>query len=375
VVLDEQQLMIQQAARRYATEKLAPNARAWEAAGRVSQETLLELGAMGFMGMTVPESSGGAGLDYVSYVLALTEIAAGDGAVSTIMSVNNAPVCAILDALATPAQCDQFLRPLATGQMIGAFALTEPQAGSDAANMRTTAVRRNGGFVIRGVKQFITSGAIAGVTIVFAVTDAHAGKKGISAFLVPNDLPGVTVTAIESKMGQCASDTAQLTFDGVEIPEENLIGQIGHGYSIALANLEAGRIGIAAQAVGMAQAALEYAVSYCREREAFGSPLIKHQAVAFRLADAATQLEAARALVMQAAALKDAGRPCLQEACIAKLFSSEAAERIVSASLQCLGGYGYSRDYPLEKIARDVRVCQIYEGTSDIQRLLISRAL
>jgi len=375
MVLTEQQEMIRESAARFAEERLAPNSRTWEAAGAVELEALHEMGALGFMGMTVPEAYGGAGLDYVSYALALIEIAAGDGAVSTIMSVNNAPVCAILQTAASEALRARYLKPLAAGEMIGAFALTEPQAGSDASNLQTRAVRTADGYSITGTKQFITSGQIAGAVIVFAVTDPSAGKRGISAFLVPAGTPGMKVSSLEHKMGQEASDTAALSFDAALVPADHLIGKEGEGYRIALANLEAGRIGIAAQCVGMARAALDQAIGYAKERTAFGTTISNHQAVAFRLADMATQLHAATTMVLEAAALRDAGRPCLKEACMAKLFASEAAEQICSDAIQIFGGYGYSRELPVEKIYRDVRVAQIYEGTSDVQRIIISRQL
>ena len=375
MILTEQQELIRDSAARFAEQRLAPNSRAWEAAQTVDPQVLREMGELGFMGMTVAERWNGGGLDYVSYALALTEIAAGDGAVSTIMSVNNAPVCAILESQASDALKEQYLKPLAAGEMIGAFALTEPQAGSDAANLQTRAVRTDDGWEITGTKQFITSGQIAGAMIVFAVTDPSAGKRGISAFLVPGGAPGMTVSSLEHKMGQEASDTAQLTFEAAKVPASHLIGNEGDGYRIALANLEIGRIGIASQCVGMARAALDHALSYAKERTAFGQTLSKHQAVAFRLADMATQLHAATAMVLEAAALRDAGRPCLKQACMAKLFASEAAERICSDAIQIFGGYGYSRELPVEKIYRDVRVAQIYEGTSDVQRIIISRQL
>jgi alkylation response protein AidB-like acyl-CoA dehydrogenase len=375
MILNEAQQLVRDTAREFARNRLAPHSREWEAAGAFPPEVLAEMGSLGFLGMTVPESLGGAGLDYVSYALALMEVAAGDGALSTLMSVNNAPVCAILVACGSPRQQQEFLRPLAAGEMIGAFALTEPHAGSDASNLRLSAKRADGGYVLNGTKQFITSGAIARVAITFAVTDPAAGKKGLTAFLVPSDLAGFRVGRLESKLGQRASDTAQLVYEDVFVDDWLRIGDEGDGYRIALANLETGRIGIAAQAVGMATAALDHALAYARERTAFGKALTEHQAVAFRLADMATQVEAARQLVLHAAALKDAGEPCLKQACMAKLFASEAAEQVASAAVQVLGGYGYVEDYPVEKIYRDVRVCQIYEGTSDIQRLIIGREL
>ncbi len=375
MILTEQQQMVREAAAEFARGSLAPHSSEWAQQKAVPQAILREMGELGFMGMTVAEEWGGAGLDYVSYALALIEIAAGDGAVSTIMSVNNAPVCAILQSLGSTEQKENFLKPLARGEIIGAFGLSEPQAGSDAANLLTRARKSGDRYCLNGTKQFITSGKIAGVVIVFAVTDPGAGKRGISAFLVPADSEGLIVSGIEEKMGQEASDTAQLTLEDVMLGSELRIGDEGDGYKIALANLETGRIGIAAQSVGMARAALEHARAYAMERRAFGKRIFDHQAVAFRLADMATELEAAQCLTLQAAAIKEAGQPCLKQACMAKLFASEAAERICSGAVQVLGGYGYTRDYPVEKIYRDVRVCQIYEGTSDVQKLIISRQL
>ncbi len=367
--------MIRDAAREFAQEQLAPEAASWEKQAAVPEKVLRAMGELGFMGMTVPPEWGGAGTDYVSYALALEEIAAGDGATSTIMSVNNAPVCAALLQEGSEEQKQEFLLPLARGEMIGAFCLSESQAGSDASALKTKAVYNNGVYSVNGSKQFITSGRIAGAALLFAVTDADAGKKGISAFLIPTDLPGYKVTAVEEKMGQKASDTCSISFEDMQVEERYRLGEEGEGYRIALANLEQGRIGIAAQSVGMARAALDFAIGYANERVSFGKAIIQHQAVGFRLADMLTKLQAARELVLSAAALRDAGRACLQEACMAKLFASEAAEEICSAALQTLGGYGYLSDFPIERIARDVRVCQIYEGTSDIQRLVISRAL
>jgi alkylation response protein AidB-like acyl-CoA dehydrogenase len=375
MVLNEEQRMIRDMARAFAAEKLAPHSARWEAEAAVPMAVLHEMGALGLMGMTIPEEWGGAGADYVSYALALMEIAAGDGAVSTIMSVNNAPYCAALLKTGTDAQKERFLKPFAKGEQIGAFCLTEPQAGSDAGMLKTRAKRTNAGYVLNGSKQFITSGKIGGAALVFALTDPEAGKKGISAFVVPTSTPGYKVASIEKKLGQKASDTCAIVFEDMEIPADSLLGEEGEGYKIALANLETGRIGIAAQSVGMARAALDYAVAYARERVTFGKPIIEHQAVGFRLADMAAKLEAARLLVLHAAALSDAGEPSLTEACMAKLVASETAELVCSAAVQTLGGYGYLADYPVEKIYRDVRVCQIYEGTSDIQRLIIARAL
>lgn len=375
MILNEEQRMVRDMARQFARERLAPNAAEWDRAAALPRAVLAEMGALGLMGMVVPEDWGGVGADYLSYVVALEEVAGGDGSVSTIMSVNNAPVCAALDGFGSDAQKARFLRPLARGEIIGAFALSEPQAGSDAANLRCRARREGNKYVLNGTKQFITSGRIAGVTLTFAVTDPEAGKRGISAFLVPTDTPGYTVAGVEKKLGQRASDTCQIVFDDVTVTPDLLLGEEGQGYGIALANLEAGRIGIGAQAVGMAQAAYEAALAYAKERESFGKPIIAHQAVAFRLADMATQIAVARQMVHHAASLKDAGMPCLKEASMAKLFASEMAERVCSDAIQIHGGYGYLADFPVERIYRDVRVCQIYEGTSDIQRLVISRAI
>lgn len=374
-MLSEEQQMVQDMARAFARDEIAPRAADWEKAGEVPMDFLRQMGALGLMGMTVPEEWDGAATDYMSYALALIEIAAGDGGLSTLMSVNNAPVCAAILANGTEAQKEQFLKPLARGDMIGAFCLTEPQAGSDASQLKTRAARTNSGWKLNGTKQFITSGKIAGVAIVFAVTDPDAGKKGLSAFLVPTDTPGYNVASVEHKLGQKSSDTCQIVFEDMEVPTECLLGAEGEGYKIALSNLETGRIGIAAQSVGMAKAAYEYALSYAKERETFGQPIIDHQAVGFRLADMATELKAAELMVLDAASKKDAGQPCLQEACMAKLFASETAEKICSAAIQVLGGYGYLSEYPVERIYRDVKVCQIYEGTSDIQRIVIQRQL
>jgi butyryl-CoA dehydrogenase len=323
----------------------------------------------------VPEQWGGAGLDYTALAVILEEIAAGDGATSTIVSVNNCPVCSILIAWGNDAQKARWLVPLARGEAIGAFCLTEPHVGSDASALRTTARRDGEHWVIDGVKQFITSGRNGQLAIVLAVTDKAAGKRGISAFMVPTDTPGYRADRLEDKLGQHASDTAQVVFEGCRVPADHLIGEEGQGYRIALSGLEGGRIGIAAQSVGMARAAFDAALRYAKEREAFGSPIFEHQAVQFRLADMATRIEAARQLILHAAALKDAGQPCLKEAAMAKLYASEMAEKVCSDAIQVHGGYGYVADFPVERIYRDVRVCQIYEGTSDIQRILIGRAL
>jgi hypothetical protein len=325
--------------------------------------------------MVVPEAWGGAGLDYVSLAVAIEEIAAGDGATSTILSVQNSLVCGILNRYGSDAQKARWLKGAASGELLGCFCLTEPHVGSDAAAIKTRAVKDGNEWVLNGVKQFITSGKHAKIAIVFAVTDPAAGRKGISCFCVPTDSQGYVVARLEEKLGQHASDTAQILFEDCRIPADCLLGAEGDGYRIALSNLEAGRIGIAAQSVGMARAALEAAVAYAKEREAFGKPIVEHQAVAFRLADMATQVEVARQMVWHAAALRDAGQPCLKEASMAKLFASEMAEKVCSDAIQIHGGYGYVSDFPVERIYRDVRVCQIYEGASDIQRLVIARAV
>ncbi|WP_314436162.1 acyl-CoA dehydrogenase family protein [Massilia timonae] len=379
MILSEEHQMIRDALRSFAQERLAPNAARWDREHHFPKEELKELAALGAFGVAVPEQYGGAGLDYVSLALVLEEIAAGDGGTSTIISVNNCPVCSIAMMYANEEQKERWLRPLAQGKLLGAFALTEPHTGSDAAALRTTATRDKGGdgdsYVINGAKQFITSGKHGDVAIVMAVTDKAAGKKGISAFWVPTDTPGYIVAGIEQKMGQHSSDTAQIVFDNCRVPAANLIGEEGMGYKIALSGLEGGRIGIASQSVGMARAAYEAALGYAKERESFGKPIFEHQAVQFRLAEMAMKIEAARQLILHAAAMKDAGLPCLKEAAMAKLFASEMAENVVSSAMQVFGGYGYVADFPVERIYRDVRVCQIYEGTSDIQKILIARAL
>ncbi|WP_422421113.1 acyl-CoA dehydrogenase [Pseudomonas sp. GZD-222] len=374
LVNDEQQ-QISDAVRQFAQERLRPFAEQWDREHRFPKEAIEEMAEMGLFGMLVPEQWGGSDTGYVAYAMALEEIAAGDGACSTIMSVHNSVGCVPILKFGTDAQKQRFLTPLASGQMLGAFALTEPQAGSDASSLKTRARRDGEHYVLNGCKQFITSGQNAGVVIVFAVTDPAAGKRGISAFIVPTDSPGYQVARVEDKLGQHASDTCQIVFDDVRVPVANRLGEEGEGYKIALANLEGGRIGIASQSVGMARAAFEVARDYARERQSFGKPLIEHQAVAFRLADMATRVAVARQMVLHAAALRDTGRPALVEASMAKLFASEMAEKVCSEALQTLGGYGYLSDFPLERIYRDVRVCQIYEGTSDIQRMVIARNL
>ena len=366
---------IRDALRDFAQTELWPHAARWDREKAFPREALRGLAALGAYGVCVPEEWGGAGLDYLALALVIEEIAAGDGGTSTVISVTNCPVNAILMRYGSAAQKKQWLTPLAQGAMLGAFCLTEPHAGSDASSLRTTAVKEGDAYVINGVKQFITSGQNGDVAIVVAVTDKGAGKKGMSAFLVPTKAPGYVVARLEDKLGQHSSDTAQINFDNCRIPAENLIGKEGEGYAIALGGLEGGRIGIAAQSLGMARSALDVAIAYAKDRQSFGQPIFNHQAVGFRLADCATQLEAARQLTWHAAALRDAGRPCLKEAAMAKLFASEMAEKVCSAAIQTLGGYGYVNDFPLERIYRDVRVCQIYEGTSDVQKMLIQRGL
>jgi alkylation response protein AidB-like acyl-CoA dehydrogenase len=375
MILTQEQEMIRDSIHQFAQERLSPFAAEWDRNHTFPQDALKELAGLGALGIVVPEEWGGPGLDYLSLVLAIEEIAAGDGATSTIVSVQNSLACGITMKFGTPAQKDKYLKPLARGEMLGCFCLTEPHTGSDASAIRTSAKRDGDHWVINGVKQFITTGKYAQVAIVFAVTDSAAGKKGISCFLVPTATPGYIVARIEEKMGQHASDTAQILFENCRIPADHLLGREGEGYKIALSNLEAGRIGIAAQSVGMARAAFEAAVRYAKDRVTFGVPIIQHQAVNFRLADMATRIEAARQLVWHAASLKDAGRPCLKEASMAKLFASEMAEKTCSDAIQIHGGYGYVSDFPVERIYRDVRVAQIYEGASDIQRLVIGRAI
>lgn len=375
MLLSEDHRAVQDAVRAYVQDNIAPKAAQWDRDGHFPKDELRGLAELGCYGVAVPTEWDGAGLDYLSLALILEEIAAGDGATSTVVSVNNCPVCSILMAWASEVQKEQWLKPLARGEMLGAFCLTEPHVGSQADGLKTTAVKDGDHYVLNGVKQFITSGKNGNVAIVMAVTDKAAGKKGISAFIVPTKTPGYIVARIEDKMGQHASDTAQIMFENCRIPAANLLGEQGQGLKIALSGLEGGRIGIAAQSVGMARAAFEAALRYSKERVAFGQPIFEHQAVQFRLGEMAMKIEAARQLVHHAATLKDADLPCLKEAAMAKLFASEMAEAVCSAAIQIHGGYGYVSDFPVERIYRDVRVCQIYEGTSDVQKILIGRAL
>jgi hypothetical protein len=373
--LSEDHRAVQDAVRAYVQDHIAPKAAAWDRDGHFPKDELRGLAALGCYGIAVPAEWDGAGLDYLSLALILEEIAAGDGATSTVVSVNNCPVCSILMAFADEAQKERFLKPLARGELLGAFCLTEPHVGSEAGGLRTTARRDGDEYVLNGVKQFITSGKNGDLAIVMAVTDKAAGKKGISAFVVPTSTPGYVVARLEEKMGQHASDTAQILFEDCRVPAANRLGEEGQGLKIALSGLEGGRIGIASQSVGMARAAFEAALHYAKERVAFRQPIFEHQAIQFKLADMATQIEAARQLIHHAASLKDAGLPCLKEAAMAKLFASEMAERVCSAAIQVFGGYGYTTDFPVERIYRDVRVTQIYEGTSEVQKILIGRAL
>ncbi len=373
--LDDDHRAVQEAVRAYVQERIAPQSAEWDRTAHFPKAELRGLAELGCYGVAVPPELGGAGLDYLALAVILEEIAAGDGATSTVVSVNNCPVCSILMAYADVAQQQRFLVPLARGEMLGAFCLTEPHVGSEASGLRTKAVRDGDHYVLNGVKQFITSGQNADVAIVMAVTDAAAGKKGISAFLVETSTPGYLVARLEEKAGQHASDTAQIVFENCRVPVANRLGDEGQGLKIALSGLEGGRIGIGAQAIGMARAAFEAALAYAKQRVAFGKPIFEHQAVQFRLAEMAMQIEAARQLVHHAASLKDAGLPCLKEAAMGKLMASEMAERVCSEAIQIHGGYGYVRDFPVERIWRDVRVCRIYEGTSDVQKILIARAL
>ncbi|WP_070400431.1 acyl-CoA dehydrogenase family protein [Hydrogenophaga sp. PML113] len=375
MLLTPDQEAVREAVRAFAQAELWPHAAKWDQEHHFPADVHRGLAELGAYGICVPESLGGAGLDYVSLAVVLEEIAAGDGGTSTAISVTNCPVNAILMRYGSARQQERWLRPLAAGQMLGVFCLTEPHVGSDASALRTTAVKQGGDYVLNGVKQFITSGKNGQLAIVIAVTDKAAGKRGMSAFVVPTDTPGYVVARLEDKVGQHSSDTAQINFENCRIPADNLIGAEGEGYKIALSALEGGRIGIAAQSVGMARSAFDCALAYAKQRESFGQPIFNHQAVGFRLAEMATQIEVARAMVLHAAALRDAGRPCLKEAAMAKLFASEMAERVCSDAIQVHGGYGYVSDFPVERIWRDVRVCQIYEGTSDVQKILIQRAL
>lgn len=388
-MLNEDQQLIRESTRKFAEDFLKPNTAHWAKTHTFPTSALKEMANIGLMGMLVPEQYNGSNIGHVAYALAIEEIAAGDASTSTILSVHNGLVCGAILNYGTKAQQELFLRPLATGEKLGAFCLTEPEAGSDAANIKTRAEKSGAeslnaetnadttvkNYVLNGTKQFITSGKHADLALVFAVTDPSLGKKGISAFLVPTHLPGYVVARVEEKMGQEAAITVQLNFDDLKIPIENRLGQEGEGYKIALSQLESGRIGIAAQCIGIAKAALEAAINFAKERVTFGKPIFKHQAVSFQLAEMATQIEAARQLMIHAAELKDAKIPCLKEASMAKLFASEMAEKVCRMAIQIHGGYGYMAEFPVERLYRDVRACTLYEGTSEIQKILISREL
>ena len=374
-MLSDDQVLLRDSTREFAQRSLAPGAAQRDRDGHAPRAMLNELASLGYLGMLLPAQYGGAGLDYVSYALAIAEIAAADGACSTTVSVHNSLACRPILNFGSEAQKQRYLPAMARGDLLGAFCLTEPEAGSDASAIRTRAQRDGAHYVLNGTKQFITSGSSADIAIVFAITDPQAGKRGISAFIVPTKTPGYEIASIERTMGQRGWDHCQLAFRDCRVPAENLLGSEGQGLGIALSNLETGRIGVAAQAFGMARAAYEFALAYAGERRSFGKTIFEHQAVAFRLADMATQLQAAELMILGAARLRDAGLPCLKEASMAKLFATEMAERVCSDAMQTLGGYGYLADFPLERIYRDVRVCKIYEGTSDIQRLVISRQI
>ncbi len=375
MILSEQQPLIRDMARDFSRREIVPHAAQWNRDRFVPLDTLRQMGGLGMMGLCVAEEWGGAGADFVSYALLTEEIAAGDGGLCNMMCVVNAPICAAIEDFGSDGQKDRFLRPLASGQKLGAFLLTEPQAGSDASNLLTRAELKGDSYVLNGVKQFVTAGESADIAMIIAVTDPAAGKRGISCFLTPTDAPGYRVVRREEKLGHRTCDTCQIALEDLEVPVENLLGPLGEGYKIALSYLVEGRIGVAAQSVGMARAALDVSIPYAQERTAFGKPIFEHQAVGFRLADMATQVEVARQLTLHAASLRDAGRPCLKEASMAKLFASEMAEAVCSAAIQVHGGYGYLTDFPVEKFYRDARVCQIYEGSSEVQRLVLAREL
>ncbi len=373
--LSEDQRMIRDMARDFARREIAPHAQAWEKAGWIDDALVAQMGELGLLGMVVPEEWGGSYIDYVAYALAVEEISASDGATGALMSIHNSVGCGPVLNYGSQAQKYEWLAELASGRAIGCFALTEPQAGSEAHNLRTRAELVDGQWVLNGSKQFCSNAKRAKLAIVFAVTDPDLGKKGLSAFLVPTDTPGFAVERSEHKMGIRASDTCAVSLSDCRIPQANLLGERGKGLAIALSNLEGGRIGIGAQALGIARAAFEAALLYARERVQFGKPIAEHQSIANMLADMQTQLNAARLLILHAARLKSAGLPCLSEASQAKLFASEMAEKVCSQAVQIHGGYGYLEDYPVKRYYRDARITQIYEGSSEIQRLLIAREL
>ncbi|MBL8521825.1 MAG: acyl-CoA dehydrogenase family protein [Betaproteobacteria bacterium] len=371
----DEQRMIRDMARDFAREQLAPNAAQWDKDKWIPDAVVAHLGELGLLGMVVPEEWGGSFSDYTAYALAIEEIAAGDASTSTLMSVHNSVGCGPILAWGTEAQKKAWLPDMAAGRKIGCFCLTEPQAGSEANNLKTTAKLVDGQWVLNGAKQFITNGKRAAVAIVFAVTDPELGKKGLSAFIVPTDAPGFNVQRPEHKLGIRASDTCAILLEDCRIAEANLLGPRGKGLAIALSNLEGGRIGIAAQALGIARAAFEAAVAYANDRTQFGKKIAEHQSIANLLADMATRISAARLLIHHAARMRTEGLPCLTEASQAKLYASELAEWVCSKAIQIHGGYGYLEDYPVERYYRDARITQIYEGTSEIQRMLIARSL
>jgi len=372
--LSEEHVLIQETARRFAADRLAPNAEEWDRNAHFPRDAIAEMGELGLMGILVPEAYGGADADFISYSLAMAEIAGGDGGVSVTMAVQTVVETCIL-AYGNEEQKQAYLPKLASAEMLGAFLLTEPHTGSDAGAISCRARKEGDEYVLNGAKQFITTGSNADMAVVFAVTDPDAGSRGISAFIVPTGAPGYKVTRIEHKLGQKSNDTAQIMLEDLRVPEAMRLGAEGEGYKVALSNLEGGRVGIAAQAVGYAEAAFNAARAYARERKAFGKAIVDHQGIGFKLAEMATQIEAGKQLMLEAARLKVAGEPCLKEASMAKLFCSEMAERVCSDAIQVHGGYGYLSDFPVERLYRDARVCQIYEGTSEVQKLVICRAI
>lgn len=375
IELSEEQRMIRDMARDFAKSELAPNAEKWEKAGWLDESMLKQMGELGFLGMVVPEEWGGSYIDYTCYALALEEISAGCAATGAVMSIHNSVGCTPILNWGTEEQKKEWVPQLASGQTLACFCLTEPQAGSEANNLRTKALEDGEHWVLNGSKQFISNAKRAGLAIVFAVTDPELGKKGLSAFLVPTDTPGFEVERMEQKMGLRASDTCAISLVNCRIPKENMLGPRGKGLALALSGLEGGRLGIAAQAVGIARAAFEAALVYARERVQFGKPIAEHQSIANMLADMHTQINAARHMILYAARLRTAGLPCLSEASQAKLFASEMAEKVCSMAIQVHGGYGYLEDYAVERHYRDARITQIYEGTSEVQRMLIARQL
>ncbi len=375
MILNQEQEMFQETARRFSQEKLAPFAAQWERDNTFPKEAYEEMGRLGLLGINVSEEWGGAGADHVSLALAMEEVAAGCAAVATVMSGHNTVGNAPIEVYGTQDQKERYLSAMATGELLSCFCLTEPHCGSDAAALTSRAERKGDRYILNGTKQFVTTGSNADIALIFAKTDPDAGKNGISAFIVPTDSPGYNVVRIEDKMGLKVSDTCQVALEDLEVPLENRLGEEGEGLKIALSNLEGGRVGIGALGVGVARAALEAALEYAKERETFGKPIIKHQAVSFRLARMAMKVESARQMVLHAAELRDAGRPCIKEASMGKLHSSEVAEQVCSDAIQIHGGYGYLNDFPVERLYRDARICQIYEGTTDIQCLVISREL